>query len=585
MMAEGEVAAMSQSEVAVMAENEAASVAKGLVLSGFQLKGSSKRRKISSDYDNKKEEREAVLEIEQGKIKSASGLSSDPLQLVIPLPPSRVDILRATKANKPENNNDKVIETKTDVEMGSKTLEQLAAEELIADLLGVKKPPAGSTLSIPTSDNNINRSKDAKAAPLLMASLAPELIGLTDDSERFKADIDMRPDDLHVRSDAYKSVPIDDFGAAMLRGMGWTGPSEEDAEREKAGKERIVPRDARLGLGALCRPPDEKNRGNREKNKVSKKEWEKKAEEKLKKQVLSEGDIVWLKDPSYAGRRGSVVAVRGVPGLDRIRVSLETSGKSVEIKRTDAVLLSESDLEAEPYRGLPPVMAEEPPSAPKFFGLQGTNKNIKKDDRKDDKKGKEKSSSKYDDRNGKTEKSSEYSSKESSSKYDDSSSKKRSYDDKRISHKDEDDHNQKRSHDKKGSYRDDDNHRKETSTTDRSRDATSKSSNSSSSNSSSSSSSNNSSSWLMTGIRVRIVSKKVDSSSSGSVSSYLQKGSVVDVPDRGIATIRFDDGRIIESVKEKYLETVLPSVGALCSVLGKLFSLHTSFSLSLSFCD
>jgi hypothetical protein len=39
-------------------------------------------------------------------------------------------------------------------------------------------------------------------------------------------------------------------------------------------------------------------------------------------QVLAEGDIVWLKDPVYAGRRASVVAIRGVPGLDRIRVRM-----------------------------------------------------------------------------------------------------------------------------------------------------------------------------------------------------------------------------------------------------------------------
>jgi hypothetical protein len=30
--------------------------------------------------------------------------------------------------------------------------------------------------------------------------------------------------------------------------MGWTGPTDEDAEREKAGKEKITPRDNRLGL-------------------------------------------------------------------------------------------------------------------------------------------------------------------------------------------------------------------------------------------------------------------------------------------------------------------------------------------------
>jgi hypothetical protein len=35
------------------------------------------------------------------------------------------------------------------------------------------------------------------------------------------------------------------------RGMGWAGPTDEDAEREKAGKEKITPRDNRLGLGEI----------------------------------------------------------------------------------------------------------------------------------------------------------------------------------------------------------------------------------------------------------------------------------------------------------------------------------------------
>ena len=66
-------------------------------------------------------------------------------------------------------------------------------------------------------------------------------------------------------------------------------------------------------------------------------------------------------------------------------------------------------------------------------------------------------------------------------------------------------------------------------------------------------------SWLMTGIRVRLISKKS--------SSYLMKGSVIDVPTKSVGTIRLDGGKIVEGVKEKYLETVLPPIGGICSVL------------------
>lgn len=72
----------------------------GLALSGFQLKGTTKRKKISStDFENeiKIKERDAVLGIEQGVIKSAEVLKAEEMQLIIPLPPCRSDIHRAVK--------------------------------------------------------------------------------------------------------------------------------------------------------------------------------------------------------------------------------------------------------------------------------------------------------------------------------------------------------------------------------------------------------------------------------------------------------------------------------------------------------
>jgi hypothetical protein len=44
-----------------------------------------------------------------------------------------------------------------------------------------------------------------------------------DDQKKFEADIEELPQDISVKSQVYKSVPISEFGAAMLRGMGWNG--------------------------------------------------------------------------------------------------------------------------------------------------------------------------------------------------------------------------------------------------------------------------------------------------------------------------------------------------------------------------
>jgi hypothetical protein len=199
--------------VSEMAEKGA--VASGsFVAGGFQMKGSSKRRKITTDGGAEIEARETVLGIEKGIIKSASlSLSEASSQLIIPLPPPRIVAPKKQKTVV-EIDREKISDQPI-------SLEQQAADELVAEMTGTSKKAAVNLLSIPvvSSDPSGQRKETyGRSAPLLAASLAPELIGLRDDDERFKADINTRPEDLGVRSDAYKVVRIEDFGAAMLRG-------------------------------------------------------------------------------------------------------------------------------------------------------------------------------------------------------------------------------------------------------------------------------------------------------------------------------------------------------------------------------
>lgn len=204
-----------------MIENSEDTTLKSFAVSGFQLKGTSKRRKINSDYGSEVEVRETVLGIEKGVIKSATVAKIDNSNhLVIPLPPSRLDILRASSsksaASDIEVDNHGASTTAASL---PRTLDEQAAQELIAEMSGVTETVVGNLLSIPlSSDLSVQNKKAEKSAPLLAASLAPELLGLANDDERFKADINTRPEDLNVRSDAYKLVRIEDFGAAMLRG-------------------------------------------------------------------------------------------------------------------------------------------------------------------------------------------------------------------------------------------------------------------------------------------------------------------------------------------------------------------------------
>lgn len=194
---------------------------------GFQISGSTKRKKIIESHDDEAK-KETVVSIELGTGIVGNMVERASNELVIPLPPQR-------NAVKPDTTSD---------------IDQLAAHELLQDLTNTNAASTESTLVI-----GAQKAANSKA-PLLLANVAPELLQCTNDDERFKVDISLRADNVDVMSESYQHVPIEQFGAAMLRGMGWTGPSKEE-ESDKT-KYDIIPRENRLGLGATAKPPDDK---------------------------------------------------------------------------------------------------------------------------------------------------------------------------------------------------------------------------------------------------------------------------------------------------------------------------------------
>lgn len=86
----------------------------------------------------------------------------------------------------------------------------------------------------------------------------------TSEEQKFEADVADRPDQPDM--DAYKRVPIDVFGAALLRGMGWKGETNaEDKESDKAVINLEKRRPAFLGLGAkpsgIQKPDSKQDKG------------------------------------------------------------------------------------------------------------------------------------------------------------------------------------------------------------------------------------------------------------------------------------------------------------------------------------
>eukprot|EP01083_Nonionella_stella_P070550 188810_1 len=99
--------------------------------------------------------------------------------------------------------------------------------------------------------------------PLILQNKVPGLDSLNSDESKFLHDVSLRPEAISFTSDKYDRVPIDAFGAAMLRGMGWTDGGK--IGRTNAGVAKPVeftPRGRRQGLGAeakVAEPPTRKD--------------------------------------------------------------------------------------------------------------------------------------------------------------------------------------------------------------------------------------------------------------------------------------------------------------------------------------
>lgn len=233
----------------------------------FQILTTAKRQKIVDDADKKQDDKEFLFHIE-GTTIIGEKLANDQKPLVIPLLKS--------------------------VNHESQGLDDIAARELISELSSNDQLSGSNLIILSNATNSIL----SKKAPLLLANIPEEIRAITDDGERFKADIMLRPENIDVKSESYKSVPIEEFGAAMLRGMGWSG--KQNDESKTLSSFDVLPRENRLGLGAAPKPPEEKGKGHRQhhhnhRDKDSKKEkerqrvkekWDKGVEDRLDKQDI-----------------------------------------------------------------------------------------------------------------------------------------------------------------------------------------------------------------------------------------------------------------------------------------------------------
>lgn len=148
--------------------------------------------------------------------------------------------------------------------------------------------------------------------------------------------------DLGVNSSAYNNVPVEEFGAALLRGMGWTGATTDD---QKSSYKEIQPRKKGLGLGASI--SNANTNGNR------------------RQRQLEVNDIVRTEVSGHVCR-ALIVQSSGVPGLNKVRIQCEKDGRIVDVDRGTITLVSSQELEDRPF--VAPLIERKPYSHQKDMG-------------------------------------------------------------------------------------------------------------------------------------------------------------------------------------------------------------------------
>jgi hypothetical protein len=219
----------------------------------------------------------------------------------------------------------------------------------------------------------------------------------TNENQVFQEELEHLPADIPVESYTYKAIPISEFGAAMLRGMGWTGDNNTNNNYSKKGVKdltTVLPRPSRLGLGAIPKMDIGSNttmpatHGNGSSNgtstrqrprrmdqfqreerlKQQQEEFERERQRQIamdKQQTIQNGSIVSVQEEEdeekhdrygtsstttqHSRRRAMIQQLQGVPGLNMILVQLEGEDGPTKVKKGSVTLIERSELHERPY--------------------------------------------------------------------------------------------------------------------------------------------------------------------------------------------------------------------------------------------
>jgi len=283
------------------------------------------------------------VKIHKKYLKLVNGLNKIPVDSTFENKTEDVEMKEGTQTNS------EMVQPKSDSKFlelpieAPKTLEEEAREELLLEASQIQYVDAPNNLEL----------------PLLLKFRNTDLDKIEDEDQRFKADVASRPDE--TETEAYEKVPIDLFGAAMLRGMGWSegAPIGVGKNAKVTDVVDFLPRPGyRTGLGAtpLTIPEPKKkkfikpgeSRGPKElqvlsDDKGNLKSIRRNGEEltPISKVGLHEGSLVGIIQGPHDGLYARVLKIFS---SGEVIVRLQSSDEQVQITKEDITLVDEKKL-------------------------------------------------------------------------------------------------------------------------------------------------------------------------------------------------------------------------------------------------
>ena len=228
---------------------------------GFALKGGAKRkREVRAVHgEKKKEEKDFVVGIGANGIKALNPKEKKKAAVIAALPNGwRMQAVGVIGGEQAKANALAKAKAKAAAEAKRPlTLEEQAILELQQDAERATKGDADeeSTLVI-DGGGGVAVGADSQLGA------AAGRAGGADTDETYRADVESRPQEEAFESDAYADMPIDVFGKALLRGMGWD-PSKgigKNARGPVAPVEFVRRGFGHRGLGADAKPDERREK-------------------------------------------------------------------------------------------------------------------------------------------------------------------------------------------------------------------------------------------------------------------------------------------------------------------------------------